>query len=444
MSSGSNGSDEGWRPAMVPSRSIRGSESAASPGSNRHRRANRRTVSSASTAEMRSRGRRPARSGGRSVRCVATRSTVIRPRTEDFSSPAGVGDERRTRWTTRRRRARVPATWSRRCRPSSQGTGGRGGSRTTGRRHGGDGAALGPARPLRPRSRDERDHGEAGGVRLAAQRRHDGRRGEWPERGDTPAHCQLDVVAHRSVQRPAGFEGGLLTLVLRGVRFLTSSSRPRQNCDVPSGTSTSRRVWGGVAGTALVVVVTAVLLPFRDDVIGDAGAGTGRSLRAGCPGRWPRRRTRCRCVRRRGVQFRVPRAVRHVQGGLCRRGHRARRVRTRRLDRRYLGRPRGRTAAPPFSARQRSRRCGGRTRRCRPSRRAWPPRSRRWKPSTCSAARCCGQSRTTCERRWPPSGRSSPICATKSCTTPQHDKNCSSWSPTKPSGSTASSRISSR
>ena len=36
---------------------------------------------------------------------------------------------------------------------------------------------------------------------------------------------------------------------------------------MPLGTSTSsRRVWGGVAGTALVVVVTVVLLPFRDDV----------------------------------------------------------------------------------------------------------------------------------------------------------------------------------
>jgi two-component system, OmpR family, sensor histidine kinase KdpD len=36
---------------------------------------------------------------------------------------------------------------------------------------------------------------------------------------------------------------------------------------VPSGTSSSsRRVWGAVAGTALVVVVTTVLLPLRDDV----------------------------------------------------------------------------------------------------------------------------------------------------------------------------------
>ena len=40
-----------------------------------------------------------------------------------------------------------------------------------------------------------------------------------------------------------------------------------QNCRVPLGTSTSsRRVWVGVAGSALVVVITAVLLPFRDDV----------------------------------------------------------------------------------------------------------------------------------------------------------------------------------
>ena len=36
---------------------------------------------------------------------------------------------------------------------------------------------------------------------------------------------------------------------------------------MPLGTSTSsRRVWVGVAGSALVVVITAVLLPFRDDV----------------------------------------------------------------------------------------------------------------------------------------------------------------------------------
>ena len=64
--------------------------------------------------------------------------------------------------------------------------------------------------------------------------------------------------------------------------------------------------------------------------------------------------------------------------------------------------------------------------------------------STCSAARCCGPSHTTYERRWPPSERSSPISATESCTTPPHDRNCSSWSPTKPSVSTASSPISSR
>ena len=101
-------------------------------------------VSSASTAEMRSRGRRPARSGGRSVRCVATRSTVIRPRTEDFLSPAATGDERRTRWTTRRRRARVPATWSRRCRPSTKVRADEEEVERQRRRHVATAAALGP------------------------------------------------------------------------------------------------------------------------------------------------------------------------------------------------------------------------------------------------------------------------------------------------------------
>ncbi len=59
-----------------------------------------------------------------------------------------------------------------------------------------------------------------------------------------------------------------MTLALRVVSDSLRLLRAQvQNCRVPLGTSTSsRRVWGGVAGSALVVVVTAVLLPFRDDV----------------------------------------------------------------------------------------------------------------------------------------------------------------------------------
>ena len=58
-------------------------------------------------------------------------------------------------------------------------------------------AAFGPASAAAaPIKQDECGHGKAGGVRLAAQPRHHGRRGEWPEHGDTPTRCQLDVVAH--------------------------------------------------------------------------------------------------------------------------------------------------------------------------------------------------------------------------------------------------------
>ena len=158
---------------------------------------------------------------------------------------------------------------------------------------------------------------------------------------------------------------------------------------MPSGTSTSsRRVWGGVAGTALVVVVTAVLLPFRDDVVGGpalvlvvpcvlaalvGGRAVGLAVAVFAAGAF-------------NFVFLEPfgtfkvasvdEAIALVVFGLV-----ALTVAT-------LSPARENGGAPPFSARQRSRRCGGRTRRCRPSRRAWPPRSRRWKPSTCNAARC--------------------------------------------------------
>ena len=48
-----------------------------------------------------------------------------------------------------------------------------------------------------PDDAHECDHDKAGGVHLRPHRRHDGRRGKGPERGDDPAHCQLDVLAHR-------------------------------------------------------------------------------------------------------------------------------------------------------------------------------------------------------------------------------------------------------
>ena len=45
---------------------------------------------------------------------------------------------------------------------------------------------------------DEYGHNERGGVHLLAERCQHGRHGEWPKRGDTPARCHLDVVAHCS------------------------------------------------------------------------------------------------------------------------------------------------------------------------------------------------------------------------------------------------------
>ena len=200
---------------------------------------------------------------------------------------------------------------------------------------------------------------------------------------------------------------------------------------------------GAVAGSALVVVVTAVLLPFRDDVTSATPAlvlVVPCVLAALVGGRAVDSLSLCSPPGAFNFVFLEPfgtsrsasvdEAIALVVFGLV-----ALTVAT--LAARENG------GAPPFSARSRSRRCGGRT-AMQAEQACLAARSRRWKPSTCSAARCCGQSRTTCERRWPPSGRSSPICATKSCTTPQLDRNCSSWSPTRPSGSTASSRISSR
>ena len=44
---------------------------------------------------------------------------------------------------------------------------------------------------------DEHDHNERGGVHLLAERRQHGHHAEWPESSHTPAHGQLEVVAHR-------------------------------------------------------------------------------------------------------------------------------------------------------------------------------------------------------------------------------------------------------